>query len=105
MSSLHTKLELARVKMIRYRILKILDAGRPYPVGEGLLVEVLADADLRVTQHESRKALQYLSDKGYLAITEPPGGAYWEARLLPPGIDYLENPNTDDQGIARPGEI
>lgn len=103
--SLHTKLELARIKMIRYRILKILDAGRPYPVGEGLLVDVLADADLRVTQHEARKGLQYLSDKGYLTIIEPPGAAYWEARLLPPGVDYLENPHAVDDGIARPGEV
>lgn len=102
--SLQTKLELARVKMIRYRILKILDAGRPYPVGEGLIVEVLDDVDLAVTQHEARKALQYLSDKGYVAIKEPPGAAYWEARLLPPGVDYLENPLAEDFGIARPGQ-
>lgn len=103
--SLHSKLELARLKMVRYRILKILDAGYPYPVGEGLMVEVLADADLRVTQMEARKALQYLADKGYVALEEPKGGTHWEAQLLPPGVDYLQNAEIDDFGIARPGEI
>lgn len=102
--SLHSRLDLARVKMVRYRILKILDAGYPYPVGEGLMVEVLADADLRVTQMEARKALQYLSDKGYVSIEEPKGGAHWEAQLLPKGVDYIQNPDLDDDGIARPGQ-
>ncbi|HFD87521.1 MAG TPA: hypothetical protein ENJ35_07590 [Gammaproteobacteria bacterium] len=103
--TLKTKLELARVKMIRYRILKVLDAGRPYPVGDGLLVEVLVDADLNVTQHEIRKALQYLADKGYLALSQPDSAAHWEARLLPQGVDYLENPSHDDPGITRPVEL
>ncbi len=103
--TLKTQLELARVKMIRYRILKVLDAGRPYPVGEGLLVEVLVDADLNVTQNEIRKALQYLEDKGYLKLKQPDNAAHWEARLLPQGVDYLENPSHDDSGITRPAEL
>jgi len=98
----HTQLEQARTKMVRYRILKVLDAGRPYPVGEGLLVEVLGDADLRVTQHEIRRALQYLADKKFLQVKEVSVGQHWEARLLPPGIDYLENPTAESRGIARP---
>lgn len=98
----HTQLEQARTKMVRYRILKVLDAGRPYPVGEGLLVEVLGDADLRVTQHEIRRALQYLCDKGFLEVKEVDISRHWEARLLPPGIDYLENPMAQSRGIARP---
>lgn len=101
--SLKTKLELARIKMVRYRILKVLDAGRPYPVGDGLLVEVLVDADLNVTQHETRRALQYLCDKGYVEIKDQ--HTHWEARLLPRGVDYLENAAIQDDGIARPVEI
>ena len=101
--SLKNKLELARIKMIRYRILKVLDVGRPYPVGDGLLVDVLVDADLNVTQHETRRALQYLCDKGYVDIKDH--GSHWEARLLPKGVDYIEISHTEDDGIARPVEI
>jgi len=93
-------LEQARTKMIRYRILKVLDAGRPYPVGEGLLFEILSDADLRATQHEIRRALQYLCDKKFLDIKE--AGSHWEARLLPAGVDFIENPRAESRGIARP---
>jgi len=98
-----SRLEQARVKMIRYRILKTLDAGRPYPVGDGLLVEVLVDADLNVTQHEIRKALQYLNDKSFVKLDDK--GTHWEARLLPAGVDYVENPSVVDMGITRPAEI
>lgn len=105
--SLQDQLELARAKMIRYRVLKILDAGRPYPVGESLIVEVLDDVDLAVTRLEARRALRYLSDKGYIevVIREPQLAGVWESRLLPPGVDYLENPRAEDAGIARPGDL
>lgn len=98
----HEKLEQARRKMIRYRILKILDAGRPYPVGEGLIELVMIDADLNASKMESRKALQYLCDKKYVDLETK---EVWEARLLPYGVDYLENPDIDDVGIARPTSI
>lgn len=91
--------------MIRYRILKVLDAGRPYPVGEGLLVEVLGDLDLQATAHEIRRALQYLADKSFVEVAEPRGMQHWEARLLPAGVDYLEDPHAVDPGIARPGDV
>lgn len=98
------QLENARRKMIRYRILKILDAGRPLPVGEGLINSILVDADLGATQQDVRKALQYLADKDYLEIELPKRGVstHWSATLQPKGVDYLENVDMDDIGIARP---
>lgn len=102
MTGLHDKLELARIKMTRYRILKTLDVGRPYPVGDGLLVEILNDADLNVTKLQVRRALQYLQDKGFVEVVEPKGASHWEARLLPAGIDYVEDTTQVDSGISRP---
>ena len=98
------QLENARRKMIRYRILKILDAGRPLPVGEGLINTILIDADLSATQSEVRRALQYLQDKNYLEVEMPKRGVsvHWSARLLPTGVDYIENVSMEDPGIARP---
>lgn len=98
------QLQNARRKMVRYRILKILDAGRPLPVGENLIADILIDADLDATQNDVRKALQYLQDKNYLAIEMPKRGVstHWSARLLPTGVDYIENIHIDDAGIARP---
>lgn len=98
------QLENARRKMVRYRILKILDAGRPLPVGEGLIGSILIDADLDATESDVRKALQYLEDKGFVEIEMPKRGinSHWSARLLPTGVDYIENAHIDEPGIARP---
>jgi len=101
MSHDHEALEQARRRMIRYRVIAILDAGRPYPVGESMLLDVLTDADLAATQDDVRKALQYLCDKGFVEI-EINERKVWESRLLPDGVDYLENKNIDEPGIARP---
>ena len=99
----HQNLEQAKRRMVRYRILMILDAGRPIPVGEGLINETLSDADLGASPKDIRKALQYLCDKKFIDIQKMPG--HWDARLLPVGVDYLENPNIQEIGIARPASF
>lgn len=99
------QLELARAKMARYRILKILDAGRPLPVGEGLIGEILIDADLQVTPIAIRRELQYLSDKGYIDLKNSQGAEFWEAKICPKGIDYLEDAQMQDPGISRPRTV
>lgn len=102
MSSLDT----ARKRMARWRILRILAAGRPYPVGEGLIGQVLTDADLAMTMNEIRNDLEYLKDKGYIETKEvsvPGEGKHLEARLLPKGVDYVEYTTAeDDPGVLRP---
>jgi len=101
--STHEDLMQAQRRMVRYRVLKILDAGRPLPVGEGLIKDILGDADLEATSQDIKKALQYLCDKNFVEIKKMPG--YWEARLLPFGVDYLENPDIEETGIARPASF
>ena len=96
----HQRLQHAKVKMIRYRILAILDAGRPLPVGESLILDILIDADLDATMNDVRRALQYLNDKRFVEIVKHP--THWDARLLPDGIDYLEDSDARDVGIVRP---
>lgn len=87
--------------MLRWRVIAVLEAGRPYPVGETLIHQVADAADLQATQTEIRKALQYLSDKSFVELTAPRDG-HWEARLLPAGVDYFEGNAEDDPGITRP---
>lgn len=97
----HADLEQARRRMVRYRILRILEAGRPLPVGEGLISQCLDDQDLQPTLQGIRRALQYLADKGYCEL-DTESETHWQARLLPPGVDFLEDPRAADPGIARP---
>ncbi|MDY6979206.1 MAG: hypothetical protein SV201_04955 [Pseudomonadota bacterium] len=97
-------LENARKKMMRWRILRILYVGRPYPVGEGLIMEVMDDADLPVTQTELRSALVYLKDKDYVdykEVRQTGEAAHWEVQLRSKGVDFVEYNIPDDPGITR----
>ncbi len=90
-------------RVVRWRILRTLYMGMPVQVSETLLGEVLSDAKLAVTGRELRAALLYLSGDGkhYVVLNTPKVGV-WAATLTPTGVDWLENPNATDPGIARP---
>lgn len=97
------RIDNARKRMGRWRILRILYTGRPYPVGEGLIAEVMTDADLAMTQNEIRSALQYLADKDFLTTKEVKNdGTHVEACLRSKGVDFVEYTIPDEPGIARP---
>lgn len=102
-----TPLETARKKMARWRVLRILYTGQPYPVGDGLITEIMPDADLAMTPTEVRNVLQYLADKGMveIKIIKHPGEPnVWESRLLPQGIDFIEYNSPDEAGVSRPAK-
>jgi hypothetical protein len=89
---------------LRWRILRTLYAGLPYPINEALLVDVLDDTDLRATSTEVQGNLRYLADKGYCEVKEAEEGKL-EARLLARGVDFVEYSTRDeDPGIARPAQ-
>jgi hypothetical protein len=94
------KLEKAKRRMLRYRVLRTLQIGYPRPVGERLISEVVVDADLAATPEQIRGALTYLGDSAYIELHTQ--GQYWEAKLLPKGINFLEDDKITDPGIARP---
>ncbi len=99
------KLEQARKRMIRWRIMKTLDIGRPLPIGEGLMLEVINDADLELTITSLKRALQYLEGKDYInlkTIKTPGDHDHVEISLSSKGIDFVEGSIEDDPGITRP---
>ena len=52
----------------RWRILRVLDAGRPIAVSETIVWRVLADIKLAITLNALRRELSYLRDRGLLEI-------------------------------------
>ncbi|NOY63046.1 MAG: hypothetical protein GXP10_07840 [Gammaproteobacteria bacterium] len=101
------RLDVARKKMARWRLLRILYTGRPLPVGEGLIAEVLNDQDLALTAGEITNMINYLENKGYIESTTvtPAGeGSHMEAKLTAHGTDYVEYSVADDAGISRPAQ-
>lgn len=97
-------LDLARKKMARWRILRILYTSRPLPVGDGLIAEVMSDVDLNMSLTEIRSAIQYLSDRGYVQFqyVRNSDGEYWEASLSSSGVDFVEFNAPNDHGVSRP---
>jgi hypothetical protein len=63
----------------RWRILRVLDAGRPIPVSENIVWRVLHDIRLPMSVSTVRREIDYLRDLGLTLVM-----AFWQqARLFP----------------------
>jgi hypothetical protein len=94
-------LEKANREETRWRILRILDAGRPTSVSETVIFRALSDVSLAVTPAQLRRELDYLRDKKLIELTneETP---VWAAALTGAGVDVVEYTIACPAGIARP---
>ncbi|MDO5625024.1 MAG: hypothetical protein Q4G71_10070 [Pseudomonadota bacterium] len=90
-------------EVMRWRILRVLYGGSPWPVGEGLLHAALDDAALRVSPAALRKELDYLERKGLLTVHQREE-AVWLAALTSDGTDVAEYTAACPPGIKRPAK-
>lgn len=91
----------AHREQVRWRILKVLDAGRPLAVSELMVLQVLQDALLHVTPHGLRRELDYLEDRK-LVVIHGRNAPVWSAELTHYGVDIVEYTIDCLPGIARP---
>lgn len=94
-------LEKAQREQTRWRILKVLDAGRPLPVSEIVILQVLQDAALPITPSALRRELDYLADRRLVELSGL-GSPVWSADLTRYGVDVVEYTIDCLPGIARP---
>lgn len=94
-------LEKAHREQTRWRILKALDAGRPDPVSEILILQVVQDAGLPITPSALRRELHYLADRRLVELTGRQSPV-WSAGLTRFGVDVVEYTIDCLPGIARP---
>jgi hypothetical protein len=85
----------------RWRILRVLDAGRPISVSETIVWRVLHDIRLPMSINGVRRELCYLRDLGLILI-EGDDTEIWLARLTARGVDVVEYTIEAPVGIARP---
>ena len=85
----------------RWRILRVVDAGRPIAVSEHIVWRVLTDIKLALTLNALRRELTYLRDLGLVELecNEPDN---WFARLTAMGVDVVEYTHAAPAGVARP---
>jgi hypothetical protein len=85
----------------RWRILRVVDAGRPVGVAEQIVWRVLTDIRIPFSLTEVRRELSYLRDLGLVEL-EGEDGPTWFARLTARGVDVVEYTAAAPGGIARP---
>ncbi|MFC3716818.1 hypothetical protein ACFONC_11715 [Luteimonas soli] len=95
-------LEKAQREKTRWRILKVLDAGRPAPVAEDLILQVLQDTALPITLAALRRELDYLEDRKLVILHGRRTSPVWSAELTHYGVDIVEYTVECFPGIARP---
>jgi hypothetical protein len=85
----------------RWRILRVLDAGRPIAVSETIVWRVLHDIRLPMSVNSVRREITYLRDLALLEI-EGEGTEIWFAKLTAQGVDVVEYTGNAPAGVARP---
>jgi len=85
----------------RWRMLRVVDAGRPIAVSEQIIWRVLADIKLSLSLNAVRRELAYLRDLGLLEL-ESEETETWFAKLTANGVDVVEYNFPSPAGIARP---
>ena len=88
-------------EQIRWRILKALESGRPFPTSEMLILQVLQDVSLQVTPHSLRRELDYLESRSLVELTGK-SSPVWAAELTRLGVDLVEYTVPCEPGIGRP---
>lgn len=94
-------LEQKKREEARWRMLRVIDAGRPIAVSEQIIWRVLADIKLSLSLNSVRRELAYIRDLGLLEI-EGEGAETWFAKLTAGGVDVVEYNSPSPAGIARP---
>jgi hypothetical protein len=85
----------------RWRILRVVDAGRPVAVCEQIVWRVLTDIKITLSLNQVRRELSYLHDLGLLEL-EGEDSDIWFARLTAHGVDVVEYTVKAPAGVARP---
>ncbi len=85
----------------RWRVLRVLDAGRPIAVSEQIIWRVLTDIKLALSLNELRRELAYLRDH-HLVELEGEDAETWFAKLTADGVDVVEYNAKCPAGVARP---
>jgi hypothetical protein len=85
----------------RWRILRVLDAGRPIAVSENIVWRVLHNIRLPMSISSVRREIDYLRNLG-LAEVEGEDTETWFSKLTARGVDVVEYTIGAPAGVARP---
>jgi hypothetical protein len=90
-----------RREAIRWYALVAVNAGRPEPVAEPLVLSSIQSIPIECTALDLRRELDYLEDRRLVDLRRHEG-APWTAQLTRHGVDFVEYTIDAEPGIARP---
>lgn len=94
-------LDQKRREEARWRIMRIIDSGRPIAVSEQIIWRVLSDIKIPFSLNDVRREMEYLHERSLLTI-EGMDTDIWFGKLTREGIDVVEYTVPCEPGIARP---
>jgi hypothetical protein len=97
------EIEQIRREDARWKILRVIDAGRPVGVNESIIRRVLFDLSLPFSQAELRCELAYLRDLDLIEIGEADGEQF--AKATAAGVEVVEYTAPAPVGVARPAKV
>ena len=97
------EIEQLRREDARWKILRVIDAGRPVGVNEGILHRILSESRTPFSRSELRRELAHLRDLGLIEVGETDGD--WFAKATPAGVAVVEYTAPAPAGIARPVKV
>ncbi|MBF0187901.1 MAG: hypothetical protein HQL50_08235 [Magnetococcales bacterium] len=86
---------------LRWQILQALDAGRPEPVSEAVLLRILKGKAASVSRAGLQREVGYLHSKQLVRIMDGSDSIQW-LKISAVGVDVLENTISPPAGIIRP---
>jgi hypothetical protein len=97
------EIEQMRREDARWKMLRVIEAGRPVGVNESIVRRVLSDLSLPLSQADLRRELAYLRDLDLIEIGEVDGEQF--AKATAAGVAVLEYTSPAPAGIARPAKV
>jgi hypothetical protein len=97
------EIEQMRREDARWKMLRVIDAGRPVGVNASIIRRVLSDLSLPLSQADLRREMAYLRDLGLIEIGEVDGEQF--AKATPAGVAVVEYTAPAPAGIARPAKV
>src|SRR5260370_42296031 len=94
-------LEQKRREEARWRVLRVIDAGRPIAVSEQIIWRGLVDIKPSLSLNGIRRELAYMRDLGLVEL-EGEDSETWVAKLAASGVDVVEYKLPAPAGAARP---
>jgi hypothetical protein len=96
------EIEKLRREDARWKVLLVVDAGRPIGVNEGIICRVLSDLKEPFSRDEVRRELDYLRELGLVEVGE--ADDVWFAKATAQGLAVVEYTAPAPAGVARPAK-